>query len=65
MPIESETMIRVWHSRCLYYHIDLPDIIGSFASSATASKVAKNRTNSLSQLFQELQGSNLEFKQYE
>ena len=35
---------------------------GSFASSATASLVGKNRTKKLSQLFEELYGSNLEFK---
>ena len=37
-------------------------MIGSFASSATASLVAKNGTKKLSQPFEELQGSNSEFK---
>ena len=37
-------------------------MIGSFASGATASLVAKNRTKKLSQPFEEQQGSNLEFK---
>ena len=37
-------------------------MIGSFASGATASLVAKNGTKKLSQPFEELQGSNSEFK---
>ena len=37
-------------------------MIGSHTSSATTSLVAKNLTKKLSQLFEELQGSNLEFK---
>ena len=37
-------------------------MIGSFASGATAPQVAKNGTQKLSQPFEELQGSNLEFK---
>ena len=37
-------------------------MIGSFASGATASLVAKNGTKKLFQLFEELQGSYLEFK---
>ena len=36
-------------------------MIGSFASGATASLVAKNGTKELSQPFEELQSSNLEF----
>ena len=39
-----------------------PHMIGSFESGATSSLVAKNRTKKLSLLFEELQGSNLEFK---
>ena len=37
-------------------------MIGSFASAATTSLVAKYRTKTLSQGFEELQGSNSEFK---
>ena len=37
-------------------------MIESFAKGATASLVAKNRTKILSQLFEELQGPNSEFK---
>ena len=37
-------------------------MIGSPANGATSSLVAKNRTKKLSQLFEELQGSNLEIK---
>ena len=39
-----------------------PHMIGLFESSATSSLVAKNRTKKLSLLFEELQGSYLEFK---
>ena len=49
-------------SRCLNDCIDLPNMIGSFESGATAFHVAKNGTKKLSQPFEELQGSNLEFK---
>ena len=55
-------MDRFRGSRCLYNRIDLPDIMGSFASGATASQVAKNGTKYLSEPFEELQGSYLEFK---
>ena len=37
-------------------------MIGSFGSGANTSKMAKYRTKKLSQLFEKLQGSNLEFK---
>ena len=37
-------------------------MIGLYASGATASKVAKNHTKNLYQLFKELQGANSEFK---
>ena len=60
--IESQIMDGFWCSRCLNDHINLPDMIGSFASGAIAFIVAKNWTKTLSQLFKELQGSNLEFK---
>ena len=33
-----------WSSRCLNYHIDMPDKIGSFSSGATTSLVVKNGT---------------------
>ena len=42
--------------------MDLSDMIGSFASSTNASLLAKNWTKELSQLFEELEGSNSEFK---
>ena len=42
--------------------IDLLDMIGSFLSGTTASLVAKNGTEKLSQPFEELQGLNSEFK---
>ena len=60
--IESEIMGRFWCSRSLNDRIGLLNMIGSFASGATASIVAKNWTNNLSQPFKELQGSNSEFK---
>ena len=37
-------------------------MLGSFASSATASLLVKNDTNKIYQLFEELQGSNSEFE---
>ena len=37
-------------------------MIGSFASGTTASLVAKNVTKKLNQPFEELQGSNSEFR---
>ena len=49
-------------STCLKDRIDLPHMIGSFANGATASLVAKKGTKKLSQPFEELQGSNFEFK---
>jgi len=39
-----------------------PHMIGSLASSATSSLVAKKWTKNISQPFEELQGSNSEFK---
>ena len=41
MPIESEIMNGFCCSKCLNNCIDVPDMIGSFASGATASLVAK------------------------
>ena len=35
---------RSWSSRCLNYHIAVPDKIGSFSSGATTSIVVKNGT---------------------
>ena len=60
--IESEIMDGFWCSRCLNDLIDLPNIIGSFASNATVSIVAKNWTKNISQPFKELHGSDSEFK---
>ena len=40
-------MDRFWWSRCLNNHIDLPDMIRSFADSATATLVAKNITKKI------------------
>ena len=37
-------------------------MIGSFASGATPSLLVENDTNKISQLFEELQGSNSEFE---
>ena len=48
--------------RCFNGCINLPNMIGSFESGATASLGAKNGTEKLSQPFEELQGSNLESK---
>ena len=59
--IESEMIDGFLCSRCLNDHIDLPNMMGSFESGATASIVAKNLTKNLSQQFKELQGSNWEF----
>ena len=47
LPIESEIMDGFWCSRCLNDRIDLPDMIGSFASGATASMVAKSGTKKI------------------
>ena len=33
-----------WSSRCLNYHIDVPNKIGSFSSGSTTSMVVKNGT---------------------
>ena len=35
------------YSRCLHNNIEVPDMIGSFASSATASMVVKNGTKKI------------------
>ena len=59
LSIESEIMDGFWCSRCPNNRINFPNI-RSFASGATASLVAKKGTKILSQLFEELQGSNLE-----
>ena len=37
-------MDRFWSSRCLNYHIDVPDKIGLISSGATTSMVVKNGT---------------------
>ena len=60
--IDSELTDRFWCSRCLNDCINLPHMIGSLPSGTTSSLMAKNWTKNLSQLFKELQGSNLEFK---
>ena len=44
MPIDSEIMDGFWHSRFLNDHIDLFYMIGSLASGANTSLVAKNGT---------------------
>ena len=51
--IDSELMDRFWCSRYLNNCIDLPHMIGSLTSGATSSLVAENRTNKLSQLFED------------
>ena len=56
------TSILILVFKMFNWHINLPDMIGSFASGAIAFIVAKNRTKNLSQLFKDLQGSNSEFK---
>ena len=62
LSIKSSPVDRFQRLRCLNDHIDLPDMIGSFANGAIAFIVAKNQTKNLSQLFKDLQGSNSEFK---
>ena len=44
LPIESEIMDQFWCSRYLNDHINLPNMIRLFASSAIASIMAKNGT---------------------
>ena len=44
LSLKSTIGDRFWSSRCLNYHIDVPDKIGSFSSGATASMVVKNGT---------------------
>ena len=51
--IESEIIDGFWSSRCLNDYIEGSDMIGSFASSATTSLVAKNGTKILSQPFED------------
>ena len=46
--IESEIIDRFLYSRCLGNHIELTDMIGSFANSANASMVAKNGIKDIS-----------------
>ena len=58
--IKSSPVERFWCLRCLNHRIDLPDMMRLFASGATNSLVAKNETRKISQLFEELQGSNLD-----
>ena len=41
LPIKSEIMDGFWSSRCLKDHLDRPDEIGSFLSSATTPMVVK------------------------
>ena len=47
MPIDSEIMDGFWHSRCLNDRIDPFYMIGSFASGANVSLVAKNGTKKI------------------
>ena len=47
LPISPEIMDGFWCSRCLNNRIDLPDMIGTFASGANASLVAKNLTKKI------------------
>ena len=49
--IESKIIDVFLCSRCLNDNIDLPNMIGSFASDATASLVAENGRKELSQWF--------------
>ena len=46
-PISSEMIDRFWHSRCLNNRINLFYMIGSFASGANVSMVAKNWTKKI------------------
>ena len=62
LSIKSSLMGRFWCFKCLKDRIDLPVMIRSFASITTALLMAKNGTKKVSQLFEELQGSNLECK---
>ena len=47
VPISFEIMDGFWCSRGLNNHIDLPNMIGTFASGANASLVAKNWTKKI------------------
>ena len=47
LPIKSELIDGFWRSRCLNNHIDLSNMIGIFASGATASLVGKIGTKNL------------------
>ena len=56
-PQTSQIHLQVvngfWCLRCLNDRIEVPNMIGSFASGATASLVAKNGTKQLSQPFKD------------
>ena len=52
--ISSEIMDGFWCSRCLNNCIDLPNMIESFVSGATASLVPKKGTENLSLLFENI-----------
>ena len=45
--IKSSPVDKFWHLKCLYDHINQPDMIGLFTSSANASLVAKIGTKDL------------------
>ena len=49
--IKWPIMDRFWSSRCLNYHIDVPDKIGLFSSGATTSMVVKNWTKKTFEIF--------------
>ena len=51
LPIKSELIDGFWCSRCLNDRIDLPELIGSLASGANTSLVAKNETKKTFDLF--------------
>ena len=44
LSLKSAIEDEFWSSRCLNYHIDVPNMIGLFLSGAPASLVVKNRT---------------------
>ena len=62
ISIKSSPVDRFWCLRQLNNHINIPNRIESFASSATALMVAKNGTKNLSQPFVELKDLNLTLK---
>ena len=53
LPLSPEIIDGFWGSRCLNDRINLPDMIGTFASRTNVSLVAKNWTKKLSQLFED------------